>query len=204
MNKKLVVERIMMLLERNMQVGWHFTGIRQFFKILDSGGILRFSTSSPDAHEEDTWEMELSKGRLYYLSTSRTKNPNSNAFVVDSLRFRSGAIVRFELDIASFKTIPVDYYSKNSSRRNGGSEYEERIISNKINGINISDIKVKRIDILINDFDKFNKTYERVYNVTNVDVLDSLKAKLDDIGISNKTYIYSSKTDFIRQTNNTI
>lgn len=196
----LIIEKALLLLERNMQVGWHFTGIFDFFTILETGE-LRFSKLK---NNNKKIEFKLSNGADYFLSTSRTKNPKLSTYVKDEEKFDMGAIVRFEIDLRNFKVVPIDYFAGANFRARGMSEYEERIISSKVKSLELTDNRIKRIDILIKNSYEINYRYKRKYNVDNINALKELNKQLNHLSISKKTYLYSDARSFLYQNDNTI
>ena len=192
MKSKLIVKEAMLLLERNMQVCWHFTNIEKLINIIEDNE-LKFSKSSMSRYEDKT-----SKGYKFFLSTSRTKNPDVNKHTLYDSKFSSGCYVRFEIDLQGFRTIPVVYSGYNDDeikRGTGVSEYEERIVSNHIGSLSANDSRIVRIDVYI---DKRKRTHGKI------EWLNDCLKKIKESQVSKKVYIYNNKTDFIRQTNNTI
>ena len=224
MKSRLIIKEAMLLLERNHRIAWHFTDVESFFSILNAGKLkfsLTDNSENEDFENEDfEWSEEdddignhydvehnLSGGKAYYLSTSRTKNPDVNSFTKNRFKFTGLMYVRIEIDTSKFKSMPVNYQSQYDylDSKKHGFEYEERIVSDNISHLSLKDDSIRRIDIYTNDLDSFYEMYSEYtkYSSTSANA-KFLKRNLRKAGILNKTFIYNNKTDFIRQTNNTI
>ena len=109
-------------------VVYHITTLYALSEILRTGEI-KLSPALPDEHPGK--EYVLGKGRLFYLSLSRTRTSRY------LMNFRRGTddnpVVLLTLDgtalSRSYKSIPVDFYSNSSDKR--GSETEDRIITDR-------------------------------------------------------------------------
>ena len=179
MKSKLIVNEAMLLLERNMQVGWHFTRFANLLQILKSGD-LQLSLSRYEGKD-------LSRGRKYYLSTSRTKDFEANSYT----KLWLGSKVRFEIDLRRFKTIPAnhDWYT---NRPWGRSQYEERIISDTIDSIDIASRDIRAIDLFIDN------PMSGIYKPEHYDNLVEL---IYNANVFDKVLFYDNRTDFINQKN---
>lgn len=199
MKTKLIINEAMLLLEGNHRIAWHFTGLKEFFSILEDG-ILKFSKAKSGSRDK-----ELSGKYDYFLSTSRTKDTLANNYSM----FKSDLGVRFELDISGFKTKPVNFHKPisdkqetSTSRSMGESEYEERIFSLKENKIKLNDSRIVRIDILLDNLKLYNRIFG--YETSIESIAYFLKEDAEAMGILNKLFIYDKRSNFLMQNEKTI
>lgn len=164
---------------------FHRTGLDSLYKILQSGKILLSTSMGGQA--------DLYGKSPYFLSFSRTKNPN--------LGYSKNTVVSIEFDGRALKTKykgkSIDYWSSlyrkaSPSERAGADEFEDRLFSNSPYLENLEKY-IKNIDIILSP-NKLEHWKDYIIRML-------LKIKELDSPLLKKIRIYKTPNDFLKNKN---